>query len=175
MKEIFIILIFITSTFAISTEQKQLAEQIYKIALTAPNKKGQTYEETLIRIAITESSLGVNLLGDYKKGRDITEASLGIFQFQMGTVRLLVKKYPKQLGWMKTRSDRYIAQKLLKDIDFNIILAILNIHRISESRLTRGSYFRTVSQWNGGIRNIKYYKRVLSHKELVKKLIKDFK
>ena len=174
MKKIIIVMIICSSLFAISSEQKQLAKRIYTVALTAPNKKGQTYEETLIRIAITESSLGINLLGDYKKGRDITEASLGIFQFQMGTVRLLQKKYPNELGWMKNRSDRYLAQKLLKDIDFNIVLAVFNIQRLSESRLSRGSYFRIVSQWNGGVNNKTYYKRVMSHKDLVKKIIKGF-
>lgn len=174
MKIILLALVVTTSLFALSQEQKDLAKKIYEVALTAPNSKGETYEETLIRIAITESSLGVNLLGDYKKGQDITEASLGIFQFQMSTVRLLQRKYPNELGWMKNRSDRYLAQKLLKDIDFNIVLAIFNIHRLSESRLTNGSYYRMVSQWNGGIKNTKYYKRVLSYKDLVKKLIKEF-
>ena len=177
MRGILVFLLLFSNVFAqtLTSAQKKIAKQIYEIAITAPNCKGVTYEHTLIKIAMQESSLGVNLLGDYKKGQDITTASLGIFQFQVQTVRLLQKKYHKLLGWLGKKSDRYIAQTLLRSVDFNVVLAVLNIKRLSESKLTHGSYFRIISQWNGGIHNKLYYKRVQRHIRLVKKLIKEFK
>jgi len=172
-----LLLLLFSNVFAqtLTPAQKKIAKRIYEIAITAPNCKGVTYEHTLIKIAMQESSLGVNLLGDYKKGQDITTASLGIFQFQVQTVRLLQKKYHKLLGWLGKKNDRYIAQLLLRSVDFNVVLAVLNIKRLSESKLTHGSYFRIISQWNGGIHNKLYYKRVQRHSKLVAKLIKEFK
>lgn len=176
LKKILILCILTTMSYAVlSDKQMKLAERIYKIAKTAPNIYGETYEETLLKIAITESSLGVNLLGDYIEGTDITDASLGIFQFRMDTIRHLQRVYKEDLGWLKNRSDRWIAQKLLNDEDFNIIMAIFNIHRLSESKLSRHNYFRLVSRWNGGLWNRPYYTRVQSYKPLVKKIIIEFK
>ena len=71
MRGILILLLLFSSVFAqtLTPAQKKIAKRIYEIAITAPNCKGVTYEKTLIKIAMQESSLGVNLLGITKKDR----------------------------------------------------------------------------------------------------------
>lgn len=147
----------------LSKKQVDNFKLIYQVAKANPNKHGVTFEKTLLKIAVQESDLGLDLVGDHHKGQCITKASLGVFQFQVRTVKHLAGMYPKQLGYLKSKSDWWIADKLIKDNSFSAKLASYNIKRLSEDKLRANNYVKIVSGWNGGVVNKPYYNNVQRH------------
>jgi len=166
--KILLLVLLTTSLFALSSEQRSTAKQIYKIA------KLEHREHTLLKIAMQESSLGLNVIGDFKPGTDITKASLGVFQFQIATVRHNQKLFPKQLGWLANYNDWQLAQRLIRDVKFSTMLACFNLRRLAADP-RRNTYCKLVSGWNGGITNLPYYANVQKHSKLVNKLIKELR
>ena len=145
-------------------------ERIVHFALQLPNKYGETYEKTLCLIAMQESSLGINLLGDTDHLKAYS-ASYGLFQFRVATVRF-VARHHKKLKWLLKMSDAWIANKLIRDTDFNIILAVFHIKYLSE-RYKEWRYI--ICAWNGMPKGkvTKYYKQVVRWKPLVYPLVKQ--
>jgi hypothetical protein len=157
----------------LSPRQIAIAERIYSVARTAPNKYGDTFERTLVQIAMQESYLGEVLVGDLKPRRPLTSASLGWFHFRIETVRHLQALYPEEIGWLSQKSDQWIAESLKSNEELNLVLAILNVHRLSESKLTQRSKFKIISMWNGGVNNPSYVRAVNKHQETVLYLISN--
>ena len=96
-------LIFTFSLFAaandVSKEQLQVLNSLRKVAKTIASAKGETYEDTMSAICLTESSAGQNLIGDFHKNIALTKASFGIMQIQVQTVRYVASNV-KKLNWI---------------------------------------------------------------------------
>jgi len=154
----------------LTTHQKYIIKRIVSFALQLPNKRKETYEKTLSLIAMQESSLGINKIGDISRTRDFRKASYGLFQFQLATVREIAKREPK-LRWLLKKSDSWIANKLLRDDDFSIILAVYHIKHLSE-RYRDWRYI--VCAWNGLPKGkpTKYYYKVTRWKRLVYPIVR---
>lgn len=161
-------LLFI-SLFAVSSEQLQVLQTVRDVARTIPDKSGETYEDTLSAICLTESSAGKNLIGDFKSGVMITKASLGVLQIQVATARYVSKRVPS-LQWLLELNDAQIANKLLSDIELSARIAANYLVILKHSR---GKYLNMVSGYNGGMTNRPYFNRVMKNMELVKKLLQN--
>ena len=168
----FISFLLITSSlFALSKKQIDTLQTIRDIAKVIPDKKGETFEDTLSAICLTESSGGINMIGDFKKGTSVTKASLGAMQIQNGTARFMARTY-KKLNWINKMSDFKIANKLIGDTEFSAIIAAYYMKWLSDYRKT---YYSAVSGYNGGLDNWKYYKKVKENMVIVRKLVKKGK
>lgn len=167
MRLLFILTLLTASLFAISPEQQKVLQTIRDVARTIPDHSGETYEDTLSAICLTESSAGKNLIGDFNKNVVITKASLGVLQIQVATARFISKRIDA-LSWLNGLSDAQIANKLLTDVELSARIAA---HYLTLLMKARGEYFKMVSGYNGGMINHPYYARVMKNMELVKKLV----
>lgn len=152
----------------VSTKQLEILQTVRDVAITISDNKGMTYENTLSAICLTESSGGVNLLGDFKKGTDITKASLGALQIQLATAKHIAKLTPSLRHLLKL-SDNKLANLLLTDVKTSTRIAA---HYLVRLKNNRKKYFNMVSGYNGGFSNAPYYKRVKKNLHLVYKLVK---
>lgn len=143
-----LILTSLSAQVKLSTEQIKVKNLILKIA-----PKYTKYKSTIVAIAMTESSLGLMLLGDDSK-------SLGILQLQVPTVRYIISK-DKSLSFLSRYSDKQLASFLLRHDDLSIILA----SKLFEFYVNRYGYFQAVSRYNGGKNNVTYYNKVMSWKD----------
>jgi len=162
------IFLVLSSLSALSEKQLKTLQQIRDIAKTIPNKKGETFENTLSAICLTESSAGVNIIGDFKKGVPITKASLGAMQIQIATARFMGKVY-KPIKWVNNLSDAKLANRLLTDVNFSAIISAYYMRWLSDYRK---SYYSAVSGYNGGLYNKKYYTRVAKNMKVVRAYVK---
>ena len=161
---------FVTSTlFALSQKQIDILQAVRDVARTIPDKSGETYEDTLSAICLTESSAGRDMIGDFKKGTSVTKASLGAMQIQASTARFMARTYP-ELAWVNELSDFKIVNNLISDIKFSAMIAAYYMRWLNDYR---DSYYSAVSGYNGGISNWPYYKRVKKNLGYVKKLVKE--
>lgn len=157
--------------FALSPEQLKVLQTVRDVARTVPDYNGETYEDTLAAICLTESSAGKNIIGDFKKGIMITKASLGAMQIQVATARYIAKRV-EELKWINKLSDVEIANKLLTDIKTS---AQLSAYYLTILKKKRKHYFNMVSGYNGGISNNPYFKRVMKNRKFLDKYIKNGK
>ncbi|MEA3372769.1 MAG: transglycosylase SLT domain-containing protein [Campylobacterota bacterium] len=169
MRLITILFTFTVSLFAVSKEQLTVLQTVRDVARSIPDHSGETYENTLSAICLTESSAGKNLIGDFKKGVVITKASLGVLQIQVATARFISTRVD-ELAWLNELSDAKLANKLLSDIELSARIAA---HYLVILYKARGEYFKMVSGYNGGMTNHPYYARVMKNMKLVKKLVAD--
>ena len=169
MKVLLALLFSGISVFAVSDKQLKVLQTVRDVARTIPDKTGETYENTLSAICITESSAGKNLIGDFKQGVVITKASLGVMQIQVATARYVSKRV-EQLAWLKSINDATLANRLLGDIELSARIAA---HYLVILKNHRGSYMKSVSGYNGGMVNYPYYNRVMKNMKLIKKLVRQ--
>ena len=170
MTRFFLLFTFLTiQVFALSPEQLKVLQTVRDVARTVPDYKGETYENTLAAICLTESSAGKNIIGDFKKGVIITKASLGVMQIQVATARFLSKRV-EELRWINTLSDAQIANKLLTDTKAS---AQISAYYLTILKKSRKHYFNMVSGYNGGMVNNPYYNRVMKNMKLLDKYVKN--
>ncbi len=155
--------------FALTPEQIKVLQTIRDVARTIPDYTGETYENTLAAICLTESSAGKNIIGDFKKGIVITKASLGTMQIQVATARY-VSKHIEELAWLDKLSDAQIANKLLTDVRTS---AQISAYYLTILKKKRKHYFNVISGYNGGMVNNPYYQRVMKNIALVQKYVKN--
>jgi len=156
------------SLFAFSPKQKEIARIIYR-EWSAVEIHGKVYPSWGIAIGLTESSLGANLIGDMDS--QVVEASLGIMQNRVQTVRFMARKF-KELAWLNNLSDEQIVNKMLTNPRLN---ARVNAYFFKWNYETYGSHRAAVSGQNGGTNNIPYINRVKKNLKLVRPLIKEIK
>ena len=161
--------LLIVQIFALTPEQLKVLQTVRDVARTIPDYKGETYENTLAAICLTESSAGKNIIGDFKKGIIITKASLGTMQIQVATARYIAKRI-KTLQWIDTLSDAQIANKLLTDVKTS---AQISAYYLTILKKSRRHYFNMISGYNGGMSNSPYYKRVMKNMQLLNKYVKN--
>ncbi|WP_345991656.1 transglycosylase SLT domain-containing protein [Sulfurimonas sp. HSL-1716] len=158
--------IFMTSLFAITDDQLRTLQIVRDVARTVPAKNGETYEDTLSAICLTESSAGKNLIGDFNKNVILTKASLGVMQVQVATARFVAGKV-ESMSWISSMSNAQIANRLLTDVEFSARIAA---HYFVILRDTRKKYLHSVSGYNGGMVNMPYYSRVMKNLTIINKL-----
>jgi len=168
LKLLLLLFTFIISLHAFSEEQIATLQKIRDIAKTLPDRHGETYENTLSAICLTESSAGVNIVGDHRKGHALSKASLGAMQIRVKTARYIAKKTPS-LKWLLKYSDAHIANMLLSNLDLSAQIAA---HYIIILKHSRNDYMKVVSGYNGGLINFTYYNRVMKNMRLVRSLVK---
>ena len=168
MKYLFFMLTFFLSLHAITDEQIATLQKIRDVAKTLPDRYGETYENTLSAICLTESSAGVHIVGDHRKGHALAKASLGAMQIRLSTARYIAKKTPS-LKWILKYSDGHLANMLLTNVDLSAKIAA---HYIIMLKHARKDYLKVVSGYNGGFVNFTYYNRVMKNMRLVRSLVK---
>jgi len=164
----FSLLFFYTSAFAISQKQLELLQIVRDVAKLTPCKNGKTYPDTLAAICLRESSAGKNLIGDFHKNTPITEASLGVMQIKVSTVRY-VALYTKKLKWTQKKSDKQIANLLFSNNRFSATVAANYFRILIDYRKT---YFYAVSGYNGGYYNYTYYKKIIKDLRYIQYFVK---
>ncbi|MFZ2890220.1 transglycosylase SLT domain-containing protein [Sulfuricurvum sp.] len=169
MRILSLIVLFALSLFADSMTPKQLhvLQTVRDIAKSIPDKNGNTYENTLSAICLTESSAGKNTIGDFRHKKSFTKASLGPMQIQVATARH-VSQNVKKLRWLNTLSDVQLAGRLLGDIKLSAQVATHYLVLLQNKRL---DHFYAISGYNGGIANRPYYNRVMKNMNLVNHLV----
>jgi len=138
---------------------------VKNIALQYPNKKGETFEETMMAICMAETSGGKMNYGDkqlLKKG--IKEGSYGVMQVRLGTARFVAKSF--KLLDVKMMSDVTLIKKMMHESTFNVKIATLYVVWLSEHSK---SYFEMVSRYNGGKVNHPYYNKIKKYKAFLKR------
>lgn len=152
----------------ISVKQLEILQTVRDVARTISDNSGETYENTLSAICLTESSGGIHLLGDIEKGTDITKASLGALQIQLATAKHIAKLTPS-LRYLLKLEDKKLATLLLTDVKTSTKIAAHLLVRLKHSRK---KYYNMVSGYNGGYSNPPYYKRVKKNLHFVYVLVK---
>ncbi len=150
---------------ALDMKQIITLKTVKNIALQYPNKKGETFEKTMMAICMVETSGGKMNYGDkqlLKKG--IKKGSYGIMQVRLGTARFVAKSF--KLLDVKMMSDVELIKKMMHESTFNVKIATLYIVWLSEHSK---SYFEMVSRYNGGKVNHPYFNKVQKYMKLLKK------
>jgi len=152
----------------LSKKQLKILKLVKEVALKYPNKNGETFEKTAMAICLLESGGGKYKIGDSKyknKRKHLHKASLGIMQVRVDTARFVAKKFG--LKDVLRMSRQRLAYKLLHDNRFNAKIAVLYLVWLNNQT---SSYFKTISRYNGGNRNKKYYKKVIKNLRIVRKI-----
>lgn len=111
------------------------------------------YPTTIAGKAMQESSCRNKIAGDLKN--NLSEASLGVMQFQIKTAREVLKTIP-ELKHTASLSDCKLGMALLSDIRLSTRLASVRFEQYRK----RLGYKRAVQAHNGLNGNFKYYKKV---------------
>lgn len=173
MRVCIILLILINCLFAhsistLSQRQIEILNKVYKIAKTVPNNKGETFEKTAMAICFTETSAGLMKVGDIREDANIFNASLGVMQMRIETVKHMGKRL--NIKEITSKDDVQLVNSLLADNDFNIRMAVTFI--VWMNNRFGQNYFKTISRYNGGNRNWTYYRKVMKNMRLIKKWYK---
>lgn len=170
MRKILIGLAILTGvSFAVelNTRQIETLNLVREVAKSMPSKNGHTYEDTIAGIALTESSAGLNNVGDLKEGdTNLYNASLGALQVRVETVRYLSDTKSKY-KYLREKTDKDIAFMLLENPRFNAE-ATVDYFLINYNRFKVDKYFKAISLHNGGVRNYQYVDRVLNNVKTIK-------
>lgn len=169
MIRLLLLLLLTTSLYAkISPAQISTLQSVRDAAKGIQDYRGVTYENTLSAICLTESSAGVYVVGDVKKGKSLTKASLGAMQIKVSTAKHIAKLTPS-LRYLLKYSDQKIATILLTDIKTSVRIAA---HYLVRLKKNRKKFYYMVSGYNGGWSNKPYYKRVMKNYRTVAMLVK---
>lgn len=169
LKTILFLYLLTQSLLAVSEAQLKTLQTVRDVARHIPDSHGETYENTLSAICLTESSAGRDLIGDFKKKTSITKASLGAMQIQVATVKYVAKRV-KSLSWLMDRTDAYIANQLVTNLKLSVRIAA---HYLVILKERRGTYLNVVSGYNGGYTNYHYFAKVMKNMKLVKKWVHE--
>lgn len=176
MKSLSLLVLFVCASLAdntntMSAKQLHVLQTVRDVAKNIPDKNGNTYENMVSAICITESSAGKNTIGDFHKKRSITNASLGAMQVRVSTARH-VSQNVKALHWLNKLSDIQLAARLLGDTRLGAKIAA---HYVVLLHNSRGNSFNAISGYNGGMSNPKYYSKIMANKAVVAQLVSSGK
>jgi hypothetical protein len=160
-----LLVLFFTQSYGLDFKQKIILKTVKNVALNYPDKNGRTFGDTAMAICMTETSGGKLKFGDaqlLKKG--IKKASYGIMQVRLGTARFVAKAF--KLRSIQQMSDLELIKMMMHDNLFNAKIGVLYIVWCSNHSK---SYFETVSRYNGGRTNHKYFNKVKKNLKLLKK------
>jgi hypothetical protein len=143
MKKLLFIMLLPIAAKALSISQYKVMDIIEEVA-----PKYTRYKSTIKAICLTESSGGVQVLGDDGN-------SLGIMQIQYDTV-MYVASFDKSLSYLKRLPRKNVETILLKNDRLSIRIA----STLFQHYVEHYGYKEAVSRYNGGKRNLRYYRRV---------------
>lgn len=118
-------------------------------------RKYTRYPTTIAAMAMQESSCGLHLVGDLRRGVPVTKASLGLMHFQLSTAREVIAS-KRDLKWINRDSDARLVTRLITDHRLSIRLACERF----ESHRKRYGWTEAVSRHNGGRHNTAYVSRI---------------
>jgi hypothetical protein len=135
--------------------QKEILDKVYNIALTIPDKDGQTYQTTLQAMCLTETDAGRLKIGDIPPDGSLENSSIGPLQVRVDTIKWLATKVP-EIKHLKKFSKIELAHKLKND---NNLAIKVGIHYFIYNKNKYG-YEQAISRYNGGTKNYKYIAKV---------------
>ena len=150
---------------ALDMRQILTLKTVKNIALQHPNKKGKTFEKTMMAICMAETSAGKVKYGDkqlLKKG--IKKGSYGVMQVRLSTARFVAKNF--NLLDVASMSDVMLIKKMMHESTFNAKIATLYILWLSEHSK---DYFEMVSRYNGGKVNHPYFNKIQKYLNFLKR------
>ncbi|MDD5051524.1 MAG: transglycosylase SLT domain-containing protein [Sulfuricurvum sp.] len=177
MRFISILLLLSLSLLANDTVEKMTPKQLYvlqtirNVAKDIPDRHGNTYENTMSAICLTESSAGKNTIGDFHHKKSFTKASLGPMQIQVATARHVAQNVRK-LHWLNKLTDTQLAGRLLGDIKLSAQVATYYVILLHQQH---SDHFNAISGYNGGTINHPYYARVMKNMDLINHLVSSGK
>ena len=176
----YLILLLFTISLSATTLTKSQLEILTTIKAIAQHFKardGMTFTKALSAIALTESSLGLQIVGDQEKNKPVSTASLGVFQIRLTTAKYIIRKNPIltcQFGHL-LHQDKILTTFLLTKTEFSTLLAgfylVMN-YEIARAKGLSNPWYRAISKHNGGWHNYKYYSKVLKNLHLLEKEIR---
>lgn len=155
MKVFLLVWVLFTSSYGLTTQQikiKRLAEVIAK-------KELYKYRSLAVAVCLTESSFGLNIVGDDSN-------SLGEMQVSIGAIREVSKWYPKDYGYLKLFTDHHLKTKLVRNSRFSLTMGIVYLKGLIHFYGWREG----LSRYNGGRLNTRYINRVLKNMRINKTL-----
>ena len=141
---------------ALDMRQILTLKTVKNVALAHPNKRGETFENTLMAICLAETNGGKVTFGDkqlLRKG--LKNASYGVMQVRLQTARFVAKSF--KLVDVLLMSDVALIEKMMQSSFFNAKIATLYLRWLSEHSK---SYFEMVSRYNGGKVNHAYFNKI---------------
>lgn len=148
---------------ALDMKQVLTLKTIKNIALQYPNKKGETFEKTLMAICMAETDGGKVTYGDKKLLKNgIKNASYGVMQVRLETARFVAKSF--HLFEINLMNDILLIKKMMHDTSFNAKIATLYLIWLSEHSK---SYFEMVSRYNGGKVNHPYFQKIKRYRKFL--------
>jgi hypothetical protein len=163
-----------------NAEQLKIMNIGFTVGKLIKADNGITFGKTGATLPLTESSAGVNIIGDIKKDAgkvDLSKCSLGPFQIQPRTAKFIIKKdkFLFSQFHMYLKDDKKLINKLLTSPKFGALIALSYFKHNYNIALKRG-YKNPLSSgfatYNGGWVNKPYVKRSYKNMRLVNKLIK---
>lgn len=151
MKLLFALLITQAFAWGLTNHQTTI-----KNLVNSESCKYTKFRTLMSNICETESSYGMNILGD--KGH-----ALGVMQLSHGAVQDVSRWYPK-LKWLGKLPKKRLETLLLTNHRLNIKIATLYFENMRQ----RYGWRKALSRYNGGNNNTSYINRVLSKRKGVK-------
>ncbi len=162
---LFIMTAIMIEAQALDMRQILTLKTVKNIALQYPNRRGETFEKTMMAICMAETYGGKVNYGDkqlLKKG--IKKGSYGVMQVRLETARFVAKVF--KLMDVDQLSDVELIKKMMRESAFNAKIATLYIVWLSEHSK---SYFEMVSRYNGGKVNYPYYNKITKYMAYLKR------
>jgi len=145
-------------------DQLKVAKQSYNIG-NALIIKGEKYGKTLAAIALIESSLGRDRIGDHG-------TTFGLTHFSLDRAREIIA-VSSYLNGMKNISDNKLSHLLKNNDEINMILCGLNF-KMNLAKFH--SYSKAIRAHNGYIpgkfSNLDYYEKIVNAMRVIEKLKK---
>lgn len=168
LKKLILMSLLTVYSYAYTPKQVEVANIVYQ-EWSKIKIRGNTFQSTGVAICLTESSLGRSVLGDI--GLKVTDASIGIMQLRIDTTRFMATKY-RELEFINNMSDTHLVNFLIRNREWNARIAGLYFKWCYENYKT---YFKAVSLYNGGLKNVKYYNKVIKNRANLRNLINQIK
>ena len=106
--------------------------------------------------------------------KPLHKSSLGGFQIKLSTAKAIIKKNKMKQYYYLLENDTKLINKLLIDYKFSAKLAlkylIMAYHEASERKMWN-PYFKSISRYNGGWKNVTYYTNVMNRMKTINELI----
>jgi len=170
-------LLISTQLFALNNIQVNNLKLAYNIGKQIKSNDGISFENTLCAIMLTESSAGMEVIGDkYKDGKlkSLYDSSLGVFQIRLITAKEVIKKDKFMNKYFNhlLYNDKKLVNLLLLDTEFSAMIACTYLKMTYNYALKhkhKSSWRSAISRYNGGWNNTVYIERVMKRYENFKR------
>ena len=154
-------------------------QKIYDIGKSITASDGTTFGYSLISIYGTESSFGVNIIGDkyFKNGREkpLYLKSLSGFQIKVSTAIETIENNSELYDYLELidgKRSPLLVEKLLRDYEFSAEIGGYFLKGLYERALMRNYHSpwkKAIRKYNGGWKNTVYYPKIIKNMKKIKK------